>query len=193
MKQGKILIRVYSCSFVDKTGVSVVEAVMLWNEPNNLSHWNFEVDRGWETYARMVNAAADAVRAERPHLRRVLGGISPIDPDFIRNMRQRCVLGHVDVVAVHGFPLDWNHWTIHEWPEKLREIQAVTDLPLWVSEVGVSTFGAEEVQEFGLRRTAELLVGKAERIHWYSLYDLPRAWPATTRPREATGSAYYRH
>jgi beta-xylosidase len=103
------------------------------------------------------------------------------------------VLEHVDAVAVHGFPLDWNHWLIHEWPEKLDEIRAVTDLPLWVSEVGVSTFGAEEVQEWGLDRTAELLVGRSPRIHWYSLYDLPRAWPATTRHREAEGSAYYRH
>ena len=59
--------------------------------------------------------------------------------------------------------------------------------------MGVSTFGAEEVQEFGLQRTAELLIGRAERIHWYSLYDLPRAWPATTRHREAEGSSYYRH
>ncbi len=171
----------------------MVDSVMLWNEPNNLSHWNFQIDPGWAIYARMVNAAADAVRAERPGVRRVLGGISPIDPDFIRNLRERCVLGHVHVVAVHGFPLDWNHWTIHEWPAKLDEVRAVTDLPLWVSEVGVSTFGAEEVQEFGLRRTAELLIGRAERIHWYSLYDLPRAWPATTRHREAEGSAYYRH
>ena len=62
-----------------------------------------------------------------------------------------------------------------------------------MTEVGVSTFGAEEVQEFGLRRTAELLLGRAPRIHWYSLYDLPRAWPATTRHREAEGSSYYRH
>src|SRR5690606_14125373 len=43
------------------------------------------------------------------------------------------------------------------------------------------------------RRTAELLLGRAPRIHWYSLFDLPRAWPATTRHREAEGSAYYRH
>jgi len=49
------------------------------------------------------------------------------------------------------------------------------------------------VQEFGLRRSAELLVGRAPRVHWYSLYDLPRAWPATTRHREAEGSSYYRH
>ena len=171
----------------------MVEAVMLWNEPNNLSHWNFQIDPGWSIFAGMTNLACDAVRAERPGLRRVLGGISPIDADFMRNMQRQCVLSHVDVVAVHGFPIDWNHWTIHEWPEKLREIRAVTDLPLWVSEVGVSTFGAEEVQEFGLKRSAELLIGRAERIHWYSLYDLPRAWPATTRHREAEGSAYYRH
>jgi hypothetical protein len=76
---------------------------------------------------------------------------------------------------------------------KLAEIQAVTDKPVWVTEVGISTFGAEEVQEFGLQRTAELLIGRAPRIHWYSLYDLPKAWPATTRHKEAEGSSYYRH
>jgi beta-xylosidase len=171
----------------------MVEAAMLWNEPNNLSHWNFHLDKDWNIFARMVNLASDAIRAEAPQLRRVLGGISPIDPDFVRNMQQKCVLHHVDAVAVHGFPLDWNHWNIHEWPNKLREIQAVTNLPVWVSEVGVSSFGAEEVQQFGLRRTAELLTGRSQRIHWYSLYDLPQAWPATTRHREAEGSAYYRH
>jgi beta-xylosidase len=108
-------------------------------------------------------------------------------------MQQQCVLSHVDIVAVHGFPLDWNHWSIHEWPAKLDEIRAVTGLPLWISETGVSSFGAEEVQQFGLKRAAELLIGRAERVHWYSLYDLPRAWPATTRHREAEGSSYYRH
>jgi beta-xylosidase len=166
---------------------------MLWNEPNNLSHWDFQVDPDWKVFAGMVNLASDAIRAENPLLKRVLGGISPIDPNFIRTMERHCVLHHVDVVAVHGFPLDWNHWTIHEWPDKLAEIHAATTLPVWISEVGVSTFGAEEVQEFGLGRTAELLIGKSERIHWYSLYDLPRSWPATTRHREAEGSAYYRH
>jgi beta-xylosidase len=171
----------------------VVEAVMLWNEPNNLSHWDFELDPGWKTFAGMATLAADAVRAESPRLPRVLGGISPIDPSFIQNMADQGVLDHVDVVAVHGFPLDWNHWQIQAWPERLAEIRALTRLPVWVTEVGVSTFGAEEVQEFGLRKTAELLTGQVPRIHWYSLFDLPRAWPATTRHREAEGSSYYRH
>ncbi|MBR0665529.1 beta-xylosidase [Roseomonas hellenica] len=171
----------------------MIEAAMIWNEPNNKSHWDPEVDPGWGLFADMAKVAGQAIRAEHSTLPRVLGGISPIDPDFIRNMAGKGVLDQMDAVAVHGFPLDWNLWQIGEWPAKLREIQAVTDLPVWVSEVGVSSFGAEEVQAWGLDRTAELLKGRAPRIHWYSLCDLPRAWGATTRHREAEGSSYYRH
>ncbi|HEX2215236.1 MAG TPA: beta-xylosidase [Xanthobacteraceae bacterium] len=171
----------------------MIEAAMIWNEPNNKSHWDLEIDPEWSLYAETATAAGQAIRMENNRLIRVLGGISPIDPAFILNMAAKGVLDHVDAVAVHGFPLDWNLWQIHEWPAKLDEIRAVTDLPVWVTEVGVSSFGAEEVQAWGVERTAELLVGQTPRIHWYSLYDLPRAWPATTRHREAEGSSYYRH
>ncbi len=171
----------------------MIEAVMLWNEPNNLSHWDFEMDPEWSIFTEMVKQAARAVRSENSRVLRAMGGISPIDPNFIERLDRQGALAEIDVVAVHGFPLDWNHWTIHEWPAKIEEIEAVTRLPIWVSEAGVSSFGAEEVQEFGLDRTAQLLIGKVPRIHWYSLHDLPRAWPATTRHREAEGSAYYRH
>jgi beta-xylosidase len=49
------------------------------------------------------------------------------------------------------------------------------------------------VQTFGMKRTAELLLSEVERVHWYSLHDLPATWTATTRHREAEGSSYYRH
>jgi beta-xylosidase len=171
----------------------MIEAVKFWNEPNNKSHWDFDIDTDWSRFADMVKLSAAAVKAEKPQLTRVLGGISPIDPTFIQRLQQYDTLRDIDVVAVHGFPLDWNHWQIHEWPAKIAEIEATANLPVWVTEVGVSTFGAEEVQEFGIRRTAELLRGRVPRIFWYSLYDLPRAWEATTRHREAEGSSYYRH
>jgi beta-xylosidase len=171
----------------------MIEAAKFWNEPNNKSHWDLELDPGWTKFAQMTRLACAAVEAESPALTRVLGGISPIDPGFIQCLAAQGVLDQVNAVAVHGFPLDWNHWLIDDWPAKIAEIRAVTSLPIWVTEVGVSTFGAEEVQEFGLRRTAELLTGLVPRVHWYSLYDLPAAWPATTRHREAEGSSYYRH
>jgi beta-xylosidase len=171
----------------------MIEAVMVWNEPNNLSHWDFEIDSDWSVFASLAKTASAAVAAERSDLPRVLGGISPIDVNFLANMKRQRVLEDFHVVAVHGFPLDWNHWMIDEWPSKLDEVRAVTPLPIWISEVGVSTFGAEEVQDFGLQRTFELLRGRVPRLHWYSLFDLPKAWPATTRHRETEGSSYYRH
>lgn len=171
----------------------MVEAVMLWNEPNNLSHWDFKIDPDWKMFAATAIAGAQAVRRVNPDLKIALGGISPIDPNFIRLMGSHGVLDAVDVVALHGFPLDWNHWQIREWPEKIGEIRAVTSKPIWVSEAGASSFGAEEVQLFGLLRTAELLLPLVERVHWYSLFDLPATWTATTRHKESEGSAYYRH
>ena len=78
------------------------------------------------------------------------------------------MLEHVDVVGVHGFPLDWNHWQIDEWPDRVAEAHEVTGKPVWVLEVGASSFGAEEVQEFGLRAHAwNCCSGRVERIHWY--------------------------
>ena len=171
----------------------MVEAVMLWNEPNNLSHWNFHLDPGWEIFAHMVRESARAIHSCNPNLPVVLGGVSSCDVDFLRLMSKLGALDAVDAVAVHGFPLDWNHWSIDEWPDRIAEAEDVAGKPVWVSEVGVSSFGAEEVQIFGLRRTYELLSGKVPRIHWYSLFDLPPTWPATTRHKEAEGSSYYRH
>jgi beta-xylosidase len=171
----------------------VIEAVMVWNEPNNTSHWDFGIDPGWQTFARMARAAGEAVHAEAPHVTRVLGGVSPIDPRFIGNMKAQGVLEAMDVVAVHGFPLDWNLWAVEDWPEKLDAVRAVTDLPVWVTEVGISTFAGDAVQAEGLHRTANVLRGQSERVHWYSLFDLPGAWEATTRHKQREGSSYFRH
>ncbi|CAA9539787.1 MAG: Xylan 1,4-beta-xylosidase [uncultured Sphingomonadaceae bacterium] len=172
----------------------MIEAAMIWNEPNNKSHWDPEVDPDWSRFAGMAVMAGNAIRAVNPGIKRVLGGISPIDTLWIDRLRPHGVLDAVDVVAVHGFPLDWNLWPLNAWPDKVAEIEAaVPDHEVWVTEVGVGSFGADEVQVFGVDRTAELLIGRVPRIFWYSLFDLPQSWGAETRHREAEGSSYYRH
>jgi beta-xylosidase len=171
----------------------MIEAAKIWNEPNNKSHWDPNLDPEWDLFAKMTKLAGQAIRAENGALPRVLGGLSPIDASFLKRLEAKGVLDDVDVVAIHGFPLDWNLWMIDEWPEKVREIRAVTDKPIWITEVGVSSFGSEEVQAWGVKKTADLLIGQVPRIHWYSLYDLPKTWEATTRHKEAEGSSYYRH
>lgn len=172
----------------------MIEAAMIWNEPNNKSHWDPELDPEWHRFGEMAKLAAQTIEAANPDVKRVLGGISPIDPFFIQRLDGMGVLDQIDVIAVHGFPLDWNLWPIDEWPKRIAEIEAVAPKhEIWATEVGVGSFGAEEVQVFGVNRTAELLLGRVPRVFWYSLFDLPRDWEATTRHKEAEGSSYYRH
>jgi beta-xylosidase len=172
----------------------MIDSAMIWNEPNNKSHWDPELDPDWSIFSEMASQAGQAIKAANPDVTRVLGGISPIDPHYIDRLKHKGVLDEIDVVAVHGFPLDWNLWPIDEWPKRIAEIEAVApDHDIWVTEVGVGSFGAEEDQVFGLDRTAELLLGRVPRVYWYSLFDLPREWEATTRHKEAEGSSYYRH
>lgn len=172
----------------------MIEAAMIWNEPNNKSHWDPELDPEWSRFAEMAKMAGQAIRQANPKVTRVLGGMSPIDAFFVERMKNYGVLDDVDVVAVHGFPLDWNLWPIDEWPQRIAEIEAAApDHDIWATEVGVGSFGAEEVQVFGVDRTAELLLGRVPRVFWYSLFDLPQEWEATTRHKEAEGSSYYRH
>ncbi len=145
-------------------------------------------------FAEMVIAAARAIREVNPELKIVLGGISPIDPNFVRlldrpwrDRRSRC--GRRPWIS------RWIGITGAFTTGRRRSTRfgRSPSKPVWVSEAGASSFGAEEVQVFGIQRTAELLLPMVERVHWYSLFDLPATWTATTRHKEAEGSAYYRH
>jgi beta-xylosidase len=172
----------------------VIEAVMLWNEPNNLSHWNRDLDPDWERFAEMVCLAGRRLAEAAPALTRVLGGISPIDPGFVEHLFNLGVRDAVDVVAIHGFPLDWNHWHLDEWPERVESVRrAAEGKPIWAAEIGASSFVSPVVQAWALDQMAELLVPRVERVYWYALMDLPEIWEATTRHRQSEGSAYYRH
>ena len=99
----------------------MIEAAMIWNEPNNKSHWDPEIDPEWSMFADMAIQASETIRQANPEVKRVLGGISPIDPFWIERMKGHGLIDAVDVVALHGFPLDWNLWPIDEWPRRVAE------------------------------------------------------------------------
>ncbi len=173
----------------------VIEGAMIWNEPNNKSHWNPELDPDWSIYADTVIRTGKAIAEINPGLTRVLGGMSPDRP----------ALGGADARPWRAGPgrrgggarLSAGLEPVADpqpGPTSIAEIEAVApDKPIWATEVGVGSFGAEEVQVFGLNKTAELLIGRVPNVYWYSLFDLPQSWGAETRHREAEGSSYYRH
>jgi beta-xylosidase len=172
----------------------VIEAVMLWNEPNNLSHWDRYQDPDWALFAEMIRQAGHRVAEVAPGLPRVLGGISPIDPLFIGNLFSRGLAESIDVVAVHGFPLDWNRWHLSEWPGRIDAIrQLCAGKQVWATEVGASSLASPALQAWALDATLECLLPQVDRVFWYALMDLPERWEAVTRHRGSEGSAYYRH
>src|SRR5687768_12712535 len=78
-------------------GRTMIEAAMIWNEPNNKSHWDLELDPEWRAFSAMCRAACEAIGAENAKLTRVLGGISPIDPLFIERLDRQGALDELDV------------------------------------------------------------------------------------------------
>jgi CDP-paratose 2-epimerase len=88
------------------------EYVELWNEPNNLREWDVTLDPYWVRFSQMLGAAAFWVRQRGK--RAVLGGLQPIDPNWLALMGERGLLRHLDAVGIHGFPVvaenSWEGW-----------------------------------------------------------------------------------
>ena len=87
----------------------MIEAAMIWNEPNNKSHWDPELDPDWTLFAELAKSAGRAIRSVHPTLPRILGGISPT----IRAYRQHTGKGVRLTVAIFhcrgNFSVDAEH------------------------------------------------------------------------------------
>ena len=148
------------------------EYVELWNEPNNLSEWDWTLDPQWFKFCEMVGGAAHW--AKHRGKKTILGGMSPVDPNWLELMFFRGVMRHIDVVGVHGFPTAWE-FAWEGWGANVARVQAMldahgSDAKIWITETGHSTWRHDEhvqVQAF-----VAALRAPVERMYWYSVADL---------------------
>src|SRR5215217_5702507 len=87
--------------------------IELWNEPNDPRKWDAELDPYWIKFSEMIGNAA--YWAQHRGKKTVLGGMRPIDPNWLRLMGERELLKHIDAVGVHAFPgiyeaQQWEGW-----------------------------------------------------------------------------------
>ncbi|NJY61557.1 NAD-dependent epimerase/dehydratase family protein [Salinimicrobium sp. CDJ15-81-2] len=146
--------------------------VELWNEPNNKVEYDFTLDYSWNKFSTMIGMAAHW--AQKRGKKTLLGGMSPIDPNWLQMMIEQKVLDSIDAIGIHGFPhvfdQQWKGWGVN-----IQSIREVLDKfgyyqEIWVSEVGFSTWQNDEVKQY--QEFRNVLNAKTERIYWYSLKDL---------------------
>ncbi len=148
------------------------EWVELWNEPNSLIDWDWRLDPEWRLFSDMIGKAA--YWAKQRGKKTLLGGMAPVDQNWLDLMCRRGVLEHIDAVGVHGFPNTWEFdWT--DWNENLRRVREVLDrncvsVGVWISEVGYSTWRHDEFTQ--LLQFKKVMEADVECAYWYSMRDL---------------------
>lgn len=148
------------------------EYVELWNEPNNLSEYDWRLDPHWYTFCDMVGRAANTARNHGK--KTVLGGMAPVDPAWLEHIFNNGLMPYIDVIGIHGFP-DVFDYGFPGWETNIGRVQAVMKKfdyqgKIWVTEAGYSTWQHDEkrqVEEF-----MKLQQAPVERFYWYTCYDL---------------------
>lgn len=153
------------------------EWVELWNEPNNLREWDATLDPYWFKFSEMVGAAAYWARQRGK--KTVLGGMAPIDPNWLNLMCQRGVIQYIDAVGIHGFPVTFEyHWQGWEpLVARVREVLANNNLnpQIWITETGYATWRHDERRQ--LTAFVDAIEAPVDRVYWYAARDLDPTLP----------------
>ncbi|HJV33573.1 NAD-dependent epimerase/dehydratase family protein [Geomonas sp.] len=157
------------------------EYLELWNEPNNLSEWDWTLDPHWTGFGEMIGCAA--YWAKQRGKKTVLGGMSPIDGHWLCRMFELGVMDYIDVVGIHGFP-DIFDYTWKGWQRNIAMVRELLEergskAEIWVTEAGFSTWQHDEFKQTTM--FLEFLAAPAERIYWYGADDLDPGLAAVDR------------
>jgi CDP-paratose 2-epimerase len=166
--------------FITRFG-SHFEYIELWNEPNNLSEWDWTLDPHWTKFGEMIGCAA--YWAKQRGKKTVLGGMSPIDGHWLCRMFELGVMEYIDVVGIHGFP-DIFDYTWKGWQRNITMVRELLDerkspCELWVTEAGFSTWQNDELKQGKV--FLEFLEAPAQRVYWYGADDLDPGLAAVDR------------
>ncbi|HEY0866454.1 MAG TPA: NAD-dependent epimerase/dehydratase family protein [Fimbriimonas sp.] len=146
--------------------------VEIWNEPNNLSEWDWTLDPAWYQFSAMAGGAAHW--AKHRGKKTVLGGMSPVDPNWLDLMFTRGVMQYIDVVGIHGFPSAWE-FAWDGWSANVAKVREVIErngsqASIWITETGHSTWRHDEFAQ--IQSFVEALKAPVDRVYWYGVSDL---------------------
>lgn len=162
--------------FINKFGQHF-EWVELWNEPNNRSEYDYTLDSNWDIFSEMIVFAAHWSKQLGKKV--ALGGMSPVDSNWLDFMAQRGVLENIDAVGIHGFPGSFDSH-FKPWDDQINLVRKVLEdhnlqPEIWITEAGYTTWQYGEKTQ--LQEFINAYKSTADRVYWYSLYDLDPSRP----------------
>lgn len=163
----------------------------IWNEPNLESFWHSDP----QTYAQLLQVAAEEIQANNPNAHIVFGGVSGSDDAFLNAVYAALEdPSIVDVVAFHPYreingdflygPEDTQQGlnTLRADIVKMKVVLQrynQLDTPLWLTEIGwpTSETGVTEAAQANylmrMYMTALSIPG-VQKVFWYSFVDDPQ-------------------
>ena len=153
------------------------EWVELWNEPNNKIEYDYTLDKHWFLFAEMVGGAAHW--AQKRGKKTLLGGMSPVDPNWLQLMFDRGVMQYIDAVGIHGFPdvfdQQWEDWDTYV--KAVRQVlqENGSTAQIWITEVGFSTWQHDELKQLNEFKAA--MKAEVDKVYWYAARDLDASLP----------------
>ena len=143
--------------------------IEVWNEPNFANFFWPRVDPA--RYTRLLAGAYRAVKAIRPRMPVVNGGLANFPlaepgrvrlPDFLDAMYANGAARHMDAISIHPYPGDprrsFMESTVADALE-VRDENGDSRRPLWVTELGATTSGADPDLRWSEPEQAEVLAG----------------------------------
>jgi polysaccharide biosynthesis protein PslG len=121
--------------------------IEIWNEPNERTAWNWAADVG--RYSELLREAYTAIKAVEPSMPVISGGLSNRQEsadgsmslaDFARELFAHDAAHYMDGIGIHPYvPKD----LLEGFGKTLDLVRSLRpgDLPIWVTEVGVTTSG----------------------------------------------------
>lgn len=153
--------------------------VQIWNEPNNTSFWNCDLDPNAELFARMASEAVDVAHALGK--KAALGGLSPYEPEWLTLVYEHGLLSKCDAVGINYSPSSTEGRRFFGWDIVIKTARAhLKGLGLspeiWIAEAGLGTEAGSRAERHDVYQQQieffeTMQKTSADKIFWRSVFD----------------------
>ena len=136
-----------------------------------------------DAYAALLAAVADQVRATRPDVRIIGGGVHSIPTGYLQLLVDRGAADHMEALALHPYSTPVEHYA--RQIAVLRQIPAFARIPIEITEAGTQDSAA--APGMLVRSHCQYALAGVSRIAWYALNERGDEYaPLITRAGDRT-------